>query len=59
MLLDDKLNMTDRVDNMYKKANSRLAILSKIRRYITERTAANIDKTMIRFRIYRLYYRKL
>ena len=48
MLLDSKLNMTQHVDNMYKKANSKLGILCKIRRYITENTAVRIYKTMIR-----------
>ena len=32
---------------MYKEANSRLGILCKIKRYITEDTAARIYKTMI------------
>ena len=48
MLLDNKLGMTQHVDNMYKKANSKLGILCKIRRFIKEDTAVRIYKTMIR-----------
>ena len=47
MLLDNKLGMSQHVDNMYKKINSKLGILCKIRRFITENTAAKIYKTMI------------
>ena len=32
---------------MYKKANTKLGILSKIRRYITEETAVKVYKMMI------------
>ena len=48
MLLDDKLSMNDYLDNMWKKANSKLGILAKIRRFISEKTAVRIYKTMIR-----------
>ena len=48
MLLDNKLTMTSHVANMYKKANSRLGILCKIRRFITENMAARIYQTKIR-----------
>ena len=48
MILDSKLSMSQQVDSMYKKANSKLAILCKIRRYISEKTAVRVYKTMIR-----------
>ena len=47
-LLDDKLSMNDYLESMWKKANSKLGILSKIRRFISEKTAVSIYKTMIR-----------
>ena len=47
MLLDNKLNLNHHVDNMYKKVNSRLGILSEIRKFIFDVTASRIDKTMI------------
>ena len=47
-LLDDKLLMNDYLESMWKKANSKLGILSKIRRFISEKTAVLIYKTMIR-----------
>ena len=47
MLLDNKLGMSQHVDNMFKKTNSKLGILCQIRRFITENTAAKIYKTMI------------
>ena len=47
-LLDDKLTMNDYLDVMWKKNNSKLGILSKIRRFISEKTAVKIYKTMIR-----------
>ena len=48
ILLDDKLSMNNYLDSMWKKANSKLGILSKIRRFISEKTAIRIYKTMIR-----------
>ena len=48
MILDNKLNMKQQIDSMYKKANMKLGILSKIRRFIKEGTAVKIYKTMIR-----------
>ena len=48
MILDNKLSMNEHVNNMWKKANAKVGILSKIRRFITERTALNIYKCMIR-----------
>ena len=47
MFLDNKLNLNHHVDNMYKKVNSRLGILSEIRKFIFDVTASRIDKTMI------------
>ena len=48
MILDNKLSMNDHIDNMWKKANSKVGILSKIRRFISQKTAINIYKCMIR-----------
>ena len=48
ILLDDKLAMNDYLDTMWKKTNSKLGILAKIRRFISEKTAVRIYKTMIR-----------
>ena len=48
MMLDNKLSMSQQIDNMHKKSNMRLGILCKIRRYITEKMAERIYKTMIR-----------
>ena len=48
MILDNKLCMAQQIDNMYKKANMKLGILRKIRRFVTERTAVSIYKAMIR-----------
>ena len=48
MLLDNKLSMNEYVDVMWKKANSKIGILAKIRRCISEKTAVKIYKTMIR-----------
>ena len=46
-LLDDRLSMNDYLNVMWKKTNSKLGILSKIRRFISEKTAVRIYKTMI------------
>ena len=46
--IDSELKMNSQVDSMYKKANTKLGILSKIRRYITEETAVKVYKIMIR-----------
>ena len=51
-LLDDKLSMNDYLDVMWKKTNSKLGILSKIRRFISEKTATKIYKSMIRHHLY-------
>ena len=48
ILLDDKLAMNDYLDTMWKKNNSKLGILAKIRRFISEKNAVRIYKTMIR-----------
>ena len=48
MLLDDKLTMNEYTDAMWKKANAKVGILAKIRRFISVNTAARIYKTMIR-----------
>ena len=48
MLLDDKLTMNEYTDAMWKKANAKVGILAKIRRFISVNTASRIYKTMIR-----------
>ena len=48
MILDNKLSMNDHIDNMWKKANAKIGILSKIRRFISQKMAINIYKCMIR-----------
>ena len=48
VIIDQDLKMVTQVDTMFKKANSKLGILSKIRRFITEETTVRIYKTMIR-----------
>ena len=48
MLLDDKLTMNEYADAVWKKANTKVGILAKIRRFISESTAAKIYKSMIR-----------
>ena len=47
LILDNKLNMHQQLDSMYKKSNMKLGILTKIRRFISEKTAVRICKTMI------------
>ena len=48
MILDDKLTMNQYLDSMWKKANVKIGIPAKIRRFITEKTAIRIYKCMIR-----------
>ena len=48
MILDNKLSMNDHIDNMWKKASTKVGILSKIRRFISQKNAINIYKCMIR-----------
>ena len=48
MLLDDKLSMNEYADAMWKKTNTKVGILARIRRFISEKTAAKIYKSMIR-----------
>ena len=48
IVLDDKLSMNDYLEMMWKKANVKIGILAKIRRFITEKTAITIYKCMIR-----------
>ena len=42
------LGMNDHIDNMWKKANTKVGILSKIRRFISQKNSINIYKCMIR-----------
>ena len=39
MILDDKLTMNQYLDSMWKKANAKIGILAKIRRFISEKKA--------------------
>ena len=48
MRIDHKLNMDNQIESMFKKANKKLGILSRIRMFITCNTATRIYKTMIR-----------
>ena len=46
MMLDDMLSMNEHVDNMIKKANTKIGILSRIQRFISDKTAIWIYKTI-------------
>ena len=48
MIVENKLNLDKQIESMYKKANKKLGILSRIRMFITTHTASRIYKTMIR-----------
>ena len=48
MTLDDKLTMNDYLDVISKKTNAKIGILSRIRRFISEKTAVRVYKCMIR-----------
>ena len=48
MVLDDRLTMNEYLDVVWKKTNAKIGILSKIRRFISEKTATRIYKCMIR-----------
>ena len=48
MIMDDKLAMNNYLDVTWKKTNAKIGILAKIRRYISEKTATRIYKSMIR-----------
>ena len=48
MMLDDKLTMNDYLDGIWKKTNAKIGILSKVRRFISLKTATRIYKCMIR-----------
>ena len=48
VVLDDKLSMNAYLETMWKKANAKVGILAKIRRFISEKTAMKIYKCMIR-----------
>ena len=48
MMTHEKLNMDVQIESMYKKANKKPGILSRIRGFITTKTAARVYKTMIR-----------
>ena len=46
--MDNRLSMNEYVESMWKKANTKVGILSKIRWFISEKTADKIYKFMIR-----------
>ena len=48
IILDDQLSYNDYVDNIWKKTNNKIGTLSRIRRFISVKTAVNIYKCMIR-----------
>ena len=48
MIIQEKLNLNIQIESMYKKANKKLGILTKIRNFITTNTAVKIYKTMVR-----------
>ena len=48
MTLDNKLSMNEYIDNMWKKAKTKVGILAKIRRFISVKTAVRVYKCMIR-----------
>ena len=48
MILDDKLSMNEYLDVIWKKTNSKIGILAKIRRFISKKTAIRTYKSMIR-----------
>ena len=48
MTLDDRLTMNDYLDGIWKKTNAKIGILSKVRRFISVKTATRIYKCMIR-----------
>ena len=48
MIIEERLNMDKQIECIYKKANKKLCIMSRIRIVITDKTASKIYKTMIR-----------
>ena len=48
MIIHEKLSMDVQIDSMYKKANKKLGMMSRIRRFISTNTAVKIYKTMVR-----------
>ena len=48
MIIHEKLLMDIQIELMYKKANKKLGMMSRIRRFISTNTAVKIYKTMIR-----------
>ena len=47
VLLDDKLNMNSYIDHVVKKVQSKLFILRKLRKHISEKTALRLYKSLI------------
>ena len=48
MILDDKLSINDYLAGVWKQTNAEIGILSKNRRFISEKTATRVYKCMIR-----------
>ena len=48
MIIEERLNMDKQIECIYKKANKKLGIISRIRIFISDKTASKIYKTMIR-----------
>ena len=48
VLIDESLKFNEYVDSIWKKANNKIGILSRIRRFISVKTAVQIYKCMIR-----------
>ena len=48
MIIHEKLSMDVQIESMYKKANKKLGMMSRIRRFISTNTAVTNYKTMIR-----------
>ena len=47
VLLDDKLDMSNHIEQTMKKVQSKLCVLRKFRRHISESTALRLYKTLI------------
>ena len=51
IVFNNKLSINDYLETMWKKANAKVGILAKIRRFISEKTAMKIYKCMIRLHL--------
>ena len=48
MIIEERLNMDKQIECIYKKANKKLGIMSRIRILVSDKTVSKIYKTMIR-----------